>query len=101
MFINKLRDIVSKYNNTYYKTTKMKPVYAESDILNILTMLKNRLTLVKTLRIKILNLKLVMLLEHQNRKNIFVKGYVPVGLQKFLLLQKLQLLFHGRLLLVI
>ena len=101
MFINKLRDIVSKCNNTYYKTTKMKPVYAESDILNILTMLKNRLTLVKTLRIKILNLKLVMLLEHQNRKNIFVKGYVPVGLQKFLLLQKLQLLFHGRLLLVI
>ena len=79
----------------------MKPVYAESDILNILTMLKNRLTLVKTLRIKILNLKLVMLLEYQNRKNIFVKGYVPVGLQKFLLLQKLQLLFHGRLLLVI
>ena len=79
----------------------MKPVYAESNILNILTMLKNRLTLVKTLRIKILNLKLVMLLEYQNRKNIFVKGYVPVGLQKFLLLQKLQLLFHGRLLLVI
>ena len=79
----------------------MKPVYAESNILNILTMLKNRLTLVKTLRIKILNLKLVMLLEYQNRKNSFVKGYVPVGLQKFLLLQKLQLLFHGRLLLVI
>ena len=30
MFIDKLHDIVNKYNNTYCRTTKMKPVDAKS-----------------------------------------------------------------------
>ena len=28
---NKLDDIVSKYNNTYHSTSKMKPVYTKSN----------------------------------------------------------------------
>ena len=30
VYINKLADIVNKYNNTYHSTTKMKPVYVNS-----------------------------------------------------------------------
>ena len=33
------------------------------------------LTLLKKLMIKILNFKLVIMLEYQNKKNIFAKGY--------------------------
>ena len=31
LYINKLDDIVNKYNNTYHRTIKMKPVYANSN----------------------------------------------------------------------
>ena len=55
-YIDKLNDIVNKYNNTY-RTIKLKPVDVNQ---------KHTLTLVKKLMIKILNLKLVILLEYQN-----------------------------------
>ena len=32
LYIDKLADIVNKYNNTYYSTTKMKPIDVKSDI---------------------------------------------------------------------
>ena len=60
VYIDKLDDIVNKYNNTYRNTIKMKP---------------HILTLVKNLMIKILNLKLVKLLEYKNTKTFFAKGY--------------------------
>ena len=56
-YIDKLDDIVNKYNNTYYKTNKMKPVGVKSN---------TYLNLVKKLIIKILNLKFVILLEYRN-----------------------------------
>ena len=31
MYTDKLDDIVSKYNNTYHSTIKMKPVYTKSN----------------------------------------------------------------------
>ena len=34
-------------------------------------------------------------------KNIFAKGYTPIGLKKFLLLVKLRILYHGHMLLMI
>ena len=55
VYIDKLDDIVNKYNNAYHSTIKIRPV----DV---------KLTLVKKLIIKILNLKLVTLLEYQNIK---------------------------------
>ena len=58
VYIDELDDIVNKYHNTYDGKIKW-----------------NLLTLVKKLIIKILNLKLVILLEHQNLKH-FGKGYV-------------------------
>ena len=60
--IDKLRDMVNKYHIAYHSTIKMKPNDVRSN---------NILTLVKTISIKILNLKLVMLLEYQNI-NIFL-----------------------------
>ena len=66
--VDKLDDIVYKYNNIYHTAIKMKPFdVKQTDIL----------TLVKKLMIKILNLKLLVLLEYQNKKRIFAKVYTP------------------------
>ena len=58
------------------------------------------LTLVNKLMLKILNLKLVILLEYQNIKRFLQKAMLQIGL-KFLLLQKLKILFREHMLLVI
>ena len=70
VYIDKLDDIVNKYNNTYHITIKMKPV--DLKVTHILT-------LVKKLMIKILNLELVILLEYQN-----IKSLLQIGLKKVL-----------------
>ena len=49
VYIDKLGDIVSEYNNTYHRTIKMKPVDVEDN---------TYIEFNKTLMIKILNLKL-------------------------------------------
>ena len=51
VYIDKLDDLVIKYNNTYHATIKMKPVDVEPSTL---------LTLVKKLMIKIQNLKMMI-----------------------------------------
>ena len=60
---DKLKDMVNKYDNIYHITTKMKP----HDV-KISTLLTNRLM------IKILNFKLVMLLEYKNIKIFLQKA---------------------------
>ena len=50
---------------------------------------------------KILNLELVILLEYQNIKTFLQKAMFEIGLKTFLLLQKLNILFRGHMLLVI
>ena len=92
MYIDKLDDIVNKYNNTYHRTIKMKPIDVSQTHI---------LTLVKKLMIKILNLKLVILLEYQNIKKFLQKAMFQIGPKKFLLIQKLKILFRGHMLLVI
>ena len=52
VYIDKLDDIVNKYNNTYHRRIKMKPVDVKDNTL---------LTLVKKLIIKIPNLKSVIM----------------------------------------
>ena len=56
------------------------------------------MTLVKKLIIKILNSKLVILLEYQNIKTFLQEVTFQIGLKKFLLLQKLKILFRGHML---
>ena len=50
---------------------------------------------------KIINLKLMIQLEYQNIKRFLQKTIFQIDLKKFLLLQKLKILFHGHMLLVI
>ena len=65
VYIDKLDDIVKTYNNTYHNTIKMKLVDVKSN-----TYTDSR----KELIIKILNLKLVILLEYQNIKTFLLKA---------------------------
>ena len=51
VYIDKLDDIIDKYNNTHHRTIKLKPVDVKD----------NTLTLIKKLMIKIPNLKLVIM----------------------------------------
>ena len=55
--MDELYDIVHKYNNTYHSATKMKPADVQS---------RTYINSIKKLMMKILNLKLVILLEYQN-----------------------------------
>ena len=51
VYIDKLDDIIDKYNNTHHRTIKLKPVDVKD----------NTLTLIEKLMIKIPNLKLVIM----------------------------------------
>ena len=73
--IDKLDGIVNNYNNTYHRTIKMKSVDATKTHI---------LTLSKKLLIRILNLTLVKLLQHQNIKIFMEKAKLEIGLKKFL-----------------
>ena len=97
VYIDKLDDIVNKYNNTYHTTIKMKPVdektsaYIDSS---------------KNINDKGPKFKISEIVKILKCKNIFAKGYVPnrrsfEEVKKFLLLQKLKILCRGHLLLVI
>ena len=90
IYIDKLDDIVNKYNNAYPSTIRMKLFDVKSN-----TYIDSS----KKLMMKILNLKLMILLEHQNIKNIFAKDYVPNWSKEILSLKKLKTLCHGHTLL--
>ena len=87
-----LDDIVNKYNNTVNRTIKMKPIdltdhsYAKYN---------------EDFNKKILNLKLVTMLEIQNTKTFLLKDTPQFGRKKFLLLVGLKVQFRGLMLLVI
>ena len=78
VYIDKLDDIVNKYNNAYHSTIKMKPLDANPTIyiyIYILTFI------VKILK-KNLNLKLVTMPKYQNIK-IFLQTFTfQIGLKK-------------------
>ena len=58
-------------------------------------------TLIKKIITKILDLKLVIMLEYRNIKNSLQKVILQIGLKKFLLLKRLEILCRGDILLVI
>ena len=59
VYIHKLDDIMNKYNNTYHRKMKMKSVDVKSN---------NYIDLIKKIIRKVLNLKLVIILEYQKIK---------------------------------
>ena len=75
VYIDKLDYIVSRYNNTYHRTIKMKPVDVKS---------KTYINCSKEINNNIVNLKLVILLENQNVKIFLQKAMFQIGLRKFL-----------------
>ena len=80
--IDKLHNIVNKYNILYHKTVKMKPADVKKK------KKKKTLTLVKNIMIKILDLNLVILLEYQSVKTFFAKDYVSNWSEKVLFITK-------------
>ena len=68
-------DIINQYNNIYQRTIKLSLLKLK--IMHIVTTLKK-------LMIKILNLKLVIMLEHQNTKTFLLEDILQSGLKKFL-----------------
>ena len=92
VYFDVLDDIVDKYNNTVHKTIKMKPIEVTDDYYAKYNEIANK---------KILNLKLMTMLEFQNIKTFLLKDILQIGQKKFLLLIKLKIQFLGLMLLVI
>ena len=86
-----LDDIVNKYNNTIHKTIKMKPIDVTEDSYAEYNEDFNK---------KVLNLKLVAILEFQNIRTFLLKDMLQIGQKKFLLLVKSKIQFLGHMLLV-
>ena len=93
VYFDVLDDIVNKYYNTVHRTIKMKPIDVTEDFLMLNAM--------KILTRKILNLKLVAMLEFQNTKTFLLKDTLQIDQKKFLLLVKLKIHFLGLMVLVI
>ena len=84
--IEKLYDIVNKYNNGYHNTSKIKSIdLKKSTCINFDEKKKPK---------KILNLKLVTMEKYKNI-NILQKVTFQISLKKVLLLQRLKVLFCG------
>ena len=92
VYIDVLDDIVSKYNNTVHKTIKMKPIDVTDDSFVEYNEESNK---------KILNLKLVIMLEFLSTKIFLLKDILLIGQKKFLLSIKLKIQFLGLMLLMI
>ena len=86
-----LDDIVNKYNNTVHKTIKTKPIDVKDDSYGEYDEDFNK---------KILNSKLVTMLEFQYVKTFLLKDMLQIGLKKFLLFVKLNIQFLEHMLLV-
>ena len=92
VYIDKLDDIVNKYNDKYYRTIKMKPINIKSETyIN-----SSKETYDKNPKYKVGDIARI-----SKYKNVFGKGYVPNCLKKFLCIKKLKTLFHVHTLLVI
>ena len=78
-----LDDIVDKYNNTLHKTINIKPIEVTDDYYAEIM----KINQIK----KILNLKLVTMLEFQNIETFLLKDILQIGQKKFLLLIKLKI----------
>ena len=92
IYFDALDDIVNTYNNKVHRTIKMKPVKVTDDSYSESSENFNK---------KILNLKLVIMLEFQNIKTFLLKDILQIGQKKFLLLIKLKIQFLGLMLLMI
>ena len=80
VYSGKLDDIVHKYNNTYHKTTKMKPLNVKQSAY---------IDSSKEINDKDHKFKINDFLEYQNIKTFLQKALFQIGLKEFLLSKKL------------
>ena len=80
VYIDKLDDIVNKYNNTYHSTIKMKPVDVKSN-----TYIDSS----KEINDKDPKFKIGDIVRISKYKNIFAKGYVPNWSEEVFVIKKL------------
>ena len=92
IYIDKLDDIVNKYNNTYHSTIQMKRADVKSN-----TYIESS----QKINDKNPKFKLVILWEYQNIETFLQKVTLEIGLKKSLWLKKLKIVFRGLMLLVI
>ena len=90
VYIDKLDDIVNKYNNTYHRTIKMKPEDVKSSI---------NIDSSKDINYKDPKFKTGDIVRISKYKKKFPKTLFQIGLKKCL--KKLKTLFRGHMLLVI
>ena len=93
VYIDKLYDIVNKYNNTYHSTIKNKPVDVKPGIYIESSKESSNYQDPK--------FKIGHSVRISKYKNIFAMAMFQIGLKKLLWLKKLKTLFHGHMLLVI
>ena len=79
VYIDKLDDIVHKYNNTYHSTIKMKPADVKSS-----TYIESS----KEINDKNPNFKIGDFVRISKYKNIFAKGYVPNWSEEVFVIKK-------------
>ena len=89
MYIDKLDDIVNKYNNTYHSTITMKPVDVKPS-----TYIESR----KEINYQGPKFKIGDIFRISKYKNIFEKGYIPNWSEEVFVIKKL---FRGHMLLLI
>ena len=92
VYIYELYDIVKEYNNTYHTSIKMKAVDVKDN---------TYIGFEKEVNDKNPKFKVGDYVIISTYKSIFAKGYLPIGLKKYLLLVKLKIQFHGHMLLMI
>ena len=91
VYINKLDDIVKEYNNTYHTLIKMKPVDVKDN---------TYIDFKEEVNDKNPKFKVGDRVRISKYKNIFAKGYMPNWSEE-ILLRKLEILYHGHMLLMI
>ena len=81
VYIDKLDDIVNKYNNTYHKTTKMKPVDVKDNTYRDFG---------KEVYDKDPKFQIGDHMRISKYKNIFAKGYIPNWSEQVFLIKKVK-----------
>ena len=81
VYIDKLDDIVNKYNITYHRTIKMKPNDVKS---------RTYIDSSKEIDNKDPKFKTVDIIRISKYKNIFAKGYVPNWFEEVFLIKKVK-----------
>ena len=91
VYIDKLDDIVKKYNNAYHTSIKIKPVDVKDN---------TYIGFKKEINDKNPKFKVGEQVRISKCKNIFAKGYMPNWSEEIFIIKKLKILYHGHMFLM-